>query len=160
MRTIEHWLEIYGDSHRNPINKLIHRIAVPIIAIDILGLLAAVPVAGPLPGVSLLAHLAVVAAVLYYARLSPALAIGMALLAAPALVGLGMLHGALAGWFAPALVGVFVLAWIAQFIGHALEGARPSFFEDLQFLLIGPLWLLADLYRRVGLPYAPRRAWA
>ena len=48
---------------------------------------------------------------------------------------------------------IFVLAWIGQFIGHAVEGRRPSFFKDLQFLLIGPLWLLAAAYRRFSLPY-------
>jgi len=45
------------------------------------------------------------------------------------------------------------LAWIGQFVGHAVEGKRPSFFKDLQFLLIGPLWLLAAAYRRFSLPY-------
>ena len=39
----------------------------------------------------------------------------------------------------------------SQFIGHAVEGKRPSFFKDLQFLLIGPIWLLSNLYRRVGI---------
>ena len=48
---------------------------------------------------------------------------------------------------------IFVVAWIGQFIGHAIEGRRPSFFKDLQFLLIGPLWLLAAAYRRIGLSY-------
>ena len=52
----------------------------------------------------------------------------------------------------PALA-IFVAAWIGQFIGHAYEGKRPSFFKDVQFLLIGPLWLLAALYRRLGIPY-------
>ena len=50
-------------------------------------------------------------------------------------------------------VAVFVLAWVGQFIGHAIEGKRPSFFKDVQFLLIGPIWLLAELYRRAGIPY-------
>jgi uncharacterized membrane protein YGL010W len=48
---------------------------------------------------------------------------------------------------------IFVAAWIGQFIGHAFEGKRPSFTKDLQFLLIGPLWLLGHLYRRVGIAY-------
>lgn len=47
-------------------------------------------------------------------------------------------------------VSLFVLAWIGQFVGHAIEGRRP--FEDLQFLLIGPIWLLSSLYRRFGIP--------
>jgi len=50
---------------------------------------------------------------------------------------------------------LFVLAWIGQFIGHAIEGKRPSFFKDVQFLLIGPLWLLADFYRRLGFRSRP-----
>lgn len=37
---------------------------------------------------------------------------------------------------------IFVVAWIAQFYGHHVEGKKPSFFADLQFLMIGPLWLL------------------
>ena len=56
-----------------------------------------------------------------------------------------------------AMVVVFVLAWIGQFVGHRVEGAKPSFFKDLQFLLIGPLWLLAFIYRRLQLPVEARR---
>ncbi len=48
---------------------------------------------------------------------------------------------------------LFVAAWIGQFIGHMIEGKRPSFFKDIQFLMIGPLWLLADVYRRLGIRY-------
>src|SRR5206468_12835057 len=50
-------------------------------------------------------------------------------------------------------VVIFAVAWIGQFVGHAVEGKRPSFFRDLQFLLIGPLWLLAAAYRRFSVPY-------
>ena len=50
-------------------------------------------------------------------------------------------------------VAVFVLAWIGQFIGHAIEGRKPSFFEDVKFLLVGPAWLLHLAYRRAGIRY-------
>jgi uncharacterized membrane protein YGL010W len=50
-------------------------------------------------------------------------------------------------------VFLFVVAWIGQFVGHAIEGKRPSFFKDVQFLMIGPLWLLADVYRRLGVRF-------
>jgi uncharacterized membrane protein YGL010W len=50
-------------------------------------------------------------------------------------------------------VFLFVVAWVGQFVGHAIEGKRPSFFKDVQFLMIGPLWLLADVYRRLGIRY-------
>jgi uncharacterized membrane protein YGL010W len=50
-------------------------------------------------------------------------------------------------------IGVFVVAWIGQFIGHVIEGRRPSFFTDLAYLLIGPAWLTGKLMRRAGIPY-------
>jgi uncharacterized membrane protein YGL010W len=46
---------------------------------------------------------------------------------------------------------IFVAGWIGQFIGHAIEGKRPSFAKDIVFLLIGPLWLLGHLYRGLGI---------
>lgn len=50
-------------------------------------------------------------------------------------------------------IAVFVAAWAGQFIGHILEGRKPAFLEDVRSLLIGPAWLLADLYRRLGISY-------
>ena len=50
-------------------------------------------------------------------------------------------------------LAIFVIAWVGQFIGHKIEGKKPSFFEDLQFLMIGPLWLLGHLYRKFGIRY-------
>ena len=48
---------------------------------------------------------------------------------------------------------VFIAAWIGQFIGHKIEGKKPSFLKDIVFLLIGPAWLLSKIYRKVGLKY-------
>ena len=48
-------------------------------------------------------------------------------------------------------IGVFVVAWIAQFVGHKVEGKRPSFLTDLAYLLIGPAWIVAKIMRRVGI---------
>jgi len=146
--TLDAWLDEYGDSHRHPVNKTIHRLAVPIIALDVIGLVHLLGVSLGLPWLSWLALLASLA---FYARLSPRLAAGMAMLAVPSLVVLDAGLRWLGAWALPALTAVFVVAWIAQFVGHALEGKKPSFFRDLQFLLIGPLWLLADAYERLGL---------
>ena len=74
----------------------------------------------------------------------------MLLLTLPSMAALDAGLVALGPWALPALIVVFAITWIAQFVGHALEGAKPSFFADLQFLLIGPLWLLDDAYRRLG----------
>jgi uncharacterized membrane protein YGL010W len=149
MRMLDEWLDAYGESHRHPVNKLIHRIAVPIIALDLLGFLHLVPTVAPI--VPPASWVLVVLALGFYVRLSPALALGMLLLALPSMAALDVGLAALGPWALPALVAVFGGAWAAQFVGHALEGRKPSFFEDVQYLLIGPLWLLADAYRRLGL---------
>jgi uncharacterized membrane protein YGL010W len=99
-----------------------------------------------------LASLFAAAAVAYYLALSPLLALGIGIV----FVLMLMLVNAMAQWPWPlwaTSIAIFVAAWIGQFIGHAIEGKRPSFFKDLQFLLIGPLWLVAALYRRLGLRY-------
>ena len=48
---------------------------------------------------------------------------------------------------------VFIFAWILQFLGHKIEGKKPSFFKDIQFLLIGPAWLLAFIYNSFKIKY-------
>jgi uncharacterized membrane protein YGL010W len=50
-------------------------------------------------------------------------------------------------------IGVFAVAWVGQFIGHVVEGRRPSFFTDLAYLLIGPAWLAGKVMRRLGIAY-------
>ncbi len=48
-------------------------------------------------------------------------------------------------------IGIFVLAWIGQFYGHKVEGMKPSFFKDLQYLMIGPAWLMSFVYKKLGI---------
>ena len=48
-------------------------------------------------------------------------------------------------------LSIFVIAWIGQFLGHKIEGKKPAFFKDLQFLLIGPLWLLSFIYNKLNI---------
>ncbi len=155
MRELTDWLGEYAGSHENPTNKLLHWICVPPIVLAVMGFLWALPVPAALRGLSPWlnwATLAALAAVVYYFVLSPALAAGIVLVFAGLLVLVRQL--ALLPWplWQTSLL-IFVLAWIGQFIGHAVEGKRPSFFKDLQFLLIGPLWLLAAAYRRLSVPY-------
>jgi uncharacterized membrane protein YGL010W len=154
MRTAAEWLDDYGESHRNPTNKALHWICVPVIAWCVTGLLWLLPFPEAIRAVHPAANwagVAVLATIAYYAVLSPRLAIG----AAPLLLTFLWSIGAVARTSTLSLwticLGLFVVAWIGQFIGHAVEGKRPSFFKDLQFLMIGPLWLLADLYRRLGI---------
>jgi uncharacterized membrane protein YGL010W len=155
MRTVEDWLADYGTSHENAANKALHWICVPLIVLAVLGLLWSLPVPAALARRAPLvnwATLAAAAALGYYALLSVRLALGMLLPLALAVVALARLATlAIPLW--QTCLAIFVIAWIGQFVGHALEGRRPSFFKDLQFLLIGPLWLLGFVYRRLGLRY-------
>ena len=156
MRNVDQWLEDYGESHRHPINKALHWLCVPAIVVTVLGLLWSIPVPAALASLSPWLNWATLVAALalaYYALLSPPLALGML----PVLVL--MLGGLVALERLPwplwqSCVAIFVVAWIGQFVGHAVEGRRPSFFKDLQFLLIGPLWLLAAVFRALGLRYS------
>jgi uncharacterized membrane protein YGL010W len=155
MRSVTDLLSEYGASHQNPTNELLHWICVPVIVLAVMGLLWSVPVPAPVATWSQWlnwATLAAAAALVYYLLLSPALAVGILVAFVAILVitqGLARLPWPL--WLTSLVI--FVLAWIGQFIGHAVEGKRPSFFKDLQFLLIGPLWLLAAAYRRLSVPY-------
>lgn len=155
MRGTAYWLDEYATSHQNSINKALHWVCVPLIVWSLIGLLWSLPA----PGRAELeyanwASYAVLAAVLYYAMLSMPLALGALPVLAAMLFSVDALSQQLPQLSLWALsAAVFALAWFGQFIGHAIEGKRPSFFKDVQFLLIGPIWLLASLYRRVGIPY-------
>ena len=132
MKTISEWLNEYSDSHQDPTNKSIHWICVPAILFAIIGMLAQFS--------ALLTALILVLMLVFYARLDLVLAVAMSallLLMACLVVILPVGFGF--------YLGVFVIAWIGQFYGHKVEGKKPSFFKDLQFLLIGPLWCV-DAY--------------
>ena len=150
MTTLRQWLNEYQQSHHNPTNKLLHWICIPLIVFSLACALKAIPVGGDGFNVATLVG---VLALAYYARLSWQLAAGMVVIFGAMYAGVLAVEQALgpAGLLWSAAL-IFVGAWIGQFIGHHIEGAKPSFFKDLQFLLIGPLWLLADVYRRLAIP--------
>ena len=141
-RAIDVLLARYGESHRNPVNELIHIVCIPAIVFSLLGILWALH-----PAVALLV---VAAALAYYVTLSRTFALGMGVMAGAMLVLLAILPD---GTVLPTSIGVFVAAWLGQFVGHHIEGKKPSFFDDLRFLLIGPLFVLSILYRRIRLAW-------
>lgn len=154
-RPIDRWFASYSADHRNPANQAIHVVAVPLILWSVIALLWCIPVVeGGLFRPGIWAALAMFAAWLFYFRASRALGLGMAAV----FIAMGLvthaLHLALGtrGLLAAAIV-VFVVAWIAQFVGHSrlYEGRKPSFLTDLRYLLIGPAWVLSKLYRKLGL---------
>lgn len=141
-RAIDTLLAQYSESHLNPINEIIHFVCVPVIVFTLLGLVWSLH---PLAAVAL-----TLAALWYYLQLSKPFAVGMLLMAAAMLALLAALPDRAV---LPLSIAIFVLAWIGQFIGHKIEGRKPSFFDDLRFLLIGPLFVLGFLYRRLNWDY-------
>lgn len=141
-REIDILLARYADSHRNHTNEIIHFACIPLIVLSLLGILWAIH-----PVVAIAATLA---SLYYYTKLSRGFAIGMGVMSA---VMLGVLALMPDMTVLPVSIAIFVVAWIGQFIGHKIEGKKPSFFDDLRFLLIGPLFVLSFLYRRMKLAY-------
>ena len=157
MKKIDALLEEYGESHQNKTNKLIHWICVPLIYFSIVGLVRAIPF-DLLSNYSIdenylnWASISIVLVMIYYLTMSFQLTIGMSLFSLLCLficnkiilLQLSIL------WIS---IIVFILAWIFQFIGHNIEGKKPSFLRDLQFLLIGPAWLMHFIYKKLNIKY-------
>ena len=135
---IEALIAHYSESHLNAVNEAIHCVCVPLIMFSLVGLIyAAHPAA---------AALFLLASLVYYARLSWR-AFALMLVWSVALLAL---ISALETHLLVVCSTVFVLAWIGQFIGHKIEGKKPSFFEDIQYLWVGPLFVAQVLLQRVG----------
>ncbi|MEO6518590.1 MAG: Mpo1-like protein, partial [Pseudoxanthomonas sp.] len=151
---IDRWFHSYSGDHRNDTNQLIHIFAVPAILWSVIALLWCIPAVGSTLQNGIWAALAMFAAWMFYNRLSRPIGYGMLL----AFFTIGCscrlidhTYGTEALLYAG--ITVFVVAWIAQFIGHKIEGKKPSFFTDLVYLLIGPIWVLAKFYRKMEWKY-------
>ena len=140
LRRVDALLNHYGLSHTHPTNELIHFVAIPAIMLSLVGMMFAVHPA--------IAVLFFAASMVYYARLSWRFTACMLLVSSMILAAVDALDAR--GLLLPASVAVFVIAWIFQFIGHRLEGKKPSFFEDVQYLWVGPLFVLSKLFLRLG----------
>jgi len=152
MKTIQQWLSEYGESHQDHTNKTIHWICVPAIFFSITGLLYGVKLPFNISGIPINVAMIVLALVtLYYIRLSKTLWIGLLLFAVLCLWLCNLIEQSniLPLWLFSIIV--FVVAWIGQFYGHKIEGKKPSFLKDIQFLLIGPAWLMSFIYKKLGI---------
>ncbi len=157
MRRVDELLDNYSMDHQNPTNQMIHVFCVPAIVWSVSALLWCIPVPYlPAPynylNPGLWGALAMFLAWTYYWQMSKTLAIGLLLSFTAAgffnrwilyTYGIYVLFGL--------AIGVFVIAWIIQFIGHKIEGKRPSFLTDMVYLLVGPMWTLRKLYYRLGI---------
>ena len=159
MKSIQTWFDEYAESHQNATNKAIHWICIPAIYYSIFGMLASIP-SGMLHAFvpeswAPYAHwgtVVVIPVLIFYAVHSIPMFFGMLIYSVACLV-LIQLFGTLALplWLSSLII--FVVAWIGQFYGHKVEGKKPSFFQDMQFLLIGPAWLMGFVYQKLGIRY-------
>lgn len=153
MKTLDQWFEEYGVSHQNKTNKAIHYICVPAIFFSFVGLLMSIPTSFlekilPFenPFIENWATVALIFLLFFYVRLSLSMAFKILLFTA-----FCILVNHFIGQYAPLwLVSllIFAAAWIGQFYGHKIEGKKPSFLKDLQYLLIGPAWVLDNIFKK------------
>jgi len=154
-RKIDLLLEEYGSSHKDKMNKAIHWICVPIIFFSIFGLVRSIPTPAFFDTVPYLswASILLVFALGYYITLSFSLTLGFIVFGTVVVLGNEFLFASGRLYLFIVSILFFVLAWTGQFIGHGVEGKKPSFLKDLQFLMIGPAWLMHFIYKKIGLRY-------
>jgi uncharacterized membrane protein YGL010W len=140
-RRIDQLLAHYGESHQHPVNERIHFVAIPLIMLTLIGLMFEIHPA--------VAYVFLTASMFYYLRLSLVFSMVMAVWTLIMLV----LVNAMGEHRLVICVLVFMGAWVLQFIGHKLEGKKPSFFEDVQYLWVGPLVVLRPLLLRFNLTW-------
>lgn len=155
MKSAEQWFSEYAVSHQHKVNKLIHWFAVPTIYATVIGLLWQIPM--PITvfaeqGINW-ALLLLMPALLFYFLLSFSLGLGMTIFSAAIVTLIRALEQQtlIEIWQLSFLV--FIVMWILQFVGHKIEGKKPSFFQDLAFLLIGPAWLLGFILKGLRIRY-------
>ena len=153
MKTAQEYFDEYAVSHQNETNQTIHYICVPLIFFSVIGLLMSIPTTllentfglyNPL-----LENWAVVVGVfisIFYLRLGFWYFTEMLFVILVSIIGNFWLGNTVNLLYASLII--FILAWIGQFYGHKIEGAKPSFLKDLEFLLIGPLWVIQKLNKK------------
>lgn len=160
MRSAEQWFSEYGESHQTTFNKIIHYVCVPAIFFSIIGLLASIPFGAVSslfpPEIAPFIHpgtLLIVFGLVFYIRMSFSIFLGMLIISALVLFGNYWLQINFSTPLWIISLAIFAVSWVLQFIGHNHEGKKPSFLKDLQFLMVGPAWILGHLYRKVGIGY-------
>lgn len=155
-KNIQQWLDEYGESHQNKLNKRIHWFCVPQIFWTVMAAIFVIPVPSLLSDVSPhlnWATIMIAVTILYYATLSISLTIGMTIFSVACYASIVAFDAAFPGNLLIFAAIYFVALWALQFYGHEVEGKKPSFFKDVQYLMIGPAWLMSFIYKKIGLKY-------
>jgi len=157
MRAIDLLFSEYAVSHQNPTNKKIHWVCVPLIFWSILGLVSLIPASGILipyiGSISIITGIGFLFVLSFYARLSVKIASFMCVILIFFIITNAWINTLMQNSAIYFYLIVFTLSWIFQFIGHKIEGKKPSFLKDLQFLLIGPIWLLHFILQKFEIKY-------
>ncbi|MDY8137827.1 DUF962 domain-containing protein [Aquimarina sp. 2201CG5-10] len=151
MRSLENWFQEYAVSHQNKTNIAIHFICVPAIFFSIVGLLMSIPngfLVSLIPGdnqfIENWAFVVLLFVLFFYVRLSVKMALQILIFSAFCIIANYYFSVYTPLWMVSLII--FAVAWVGQFYGHKLEGKKPSFLKDLQFLLIGPAWVLQKMF--------------
>jgi len=155
-KSMQTWLDEYGDSHKNKLNKAIHWFCVPQIVWTVMVFLYVIPIPEVLTSVSPHLNFASITCVLtliFYSRLSVSLTLGMTVFLIACYFGMVAFEQLLPDFLLTFALLWFAFLWFLQFYGHKVEGKKPSFFKDIQFLMIGPAWLMSFIYLKIGLKY-------
>tara|TARA_B100000579_G_scaffold87133_1_gene68436 strand:+ start:1122 stop:1595 length:474 start_codon:yes stop_codon:yes gene_type:complete len=155
MKTIHEWNDEYSKYHKNKTNKIIHWVCIPLIMFSLLGLLSKIDIIKlntdsiffSIRGLEIF----IIIAIGYYIKISKSLAAGMSFITLLFVLIIESINKNDDIMQIYLYLGIFIISWIGQFIGHKIEGKKPAFFKDLQFLLIGPLWLLAYIYKKLNI---------
>ena len=150
MRNLNDWLLEYGESHQHPTNVGIHKVCVPLIMFSLLGLVWCIPQIELMQKYHYInfCSLFIIPCLVFYLILNIKVFVGMLITTVIMFAGIHLLDQV--GTLLVISVSIFVLAWIVQIWGHKIEGKKPSFLKDLTFLLIGPIWVLNSLYKKIG----------
>lgn len=155
MSEFQNLLSLYGEDHQNRINKLLHIPCVPLIYVTAVGLLWVVKLGdiwiGPiqLNAAMLVAPLVMLA----YFKMNFKIAFGMTLKTLASFWFAHVLESVVGSRLWMIMLGINLVSWIIQFIGHAIEGKKPSSAKGVKFLLIGPAWVVAEVYKGIGIRY-------
>lgn len=140
MNKVDKLLIEYSKSHQNMTNKVIHYFCVPLIMLSIIGILMNVTISGVNLSLVVLGIVSI-----YYLILSRKYFMFMFIIFT-LMYFINFYIGIKTNLLIFSVV-LFVISWVFQFLGHKIEGKKPSFLEDLQFLLVGPLWVAKSLFR-------------
>jgi uncharacterized membrane protein YGL010W len=155
VRPADEWLSRYGRYHNHKTNCLIHSLTIPFVVMSLVGLLWSLPAPETFEQATPVLNwgtIFLMTAIMYYFIMSISLAFGILPFAILVIFGVDWLEQLTVPLWLTS-TAILNLTWAGQRVGHQIEGHQPPLVEDIQTMMIGPVWILANIYRRFGIPY-------